>query len=47
MPVKVHHQLFDFPSVDLEVVTLATVNKVLGQFFVLPVVPTGDKVNNC
>lgn len=45
--VKVHQQLLDFPSVDLEMVQLVPVDKVLGQFSVLPAVPVSDEANNC
>lgn len=45
--MKVHQQLLDFPSVDLETVQLVPVDKVLGQFSVLPAVPVSDEANNC
>lgn len=46
MPAEVYYQLLGFSSVDLDVVLLAPVHKVPGQFSVPLIVPISDEAKN-
>lgn len=46
VPAEVYHQLLDFSRVDLEIVQLALVHKVPGQFSKLLIVPVSDEGEN-
>ena len=46
VPAEIHRQLFGLPSVELEVVPLATVHKVLNKFSVGSVIPVPDEASD-